>query len=430
MPDSLEHWLAVLETRHPRSIDLGLERCGAVFRNMGSPRPAGKIFSIAGTNGKGSTAAYLASLLTADGMTCGAYTSPHIERFNERIRIGGAAVTDDEIVQALNVVETARQGVSLTYFEFTTLAAFYLMHAAGLDAAVLEVGLGGRLDAVNLVDADCAVLTAIGLDHQGYLGHDRESIGFEKAGILRPGRPAVCGDRDPPHSVIRHAGEIGARFCGIGTAFDVRESCGRLDLRVGARHFELSPPPLAGRHQAANLATALVALHCIYEGILDREEVVAAGIAATRLPGRLERYRGDARVLLDVGHNPQAAEAVCEYLASASRGRRICVIAMLGDKDAEAVARCLVPVVHAWRCAGLQGPRGQTGEQLAARIGAQCEAADIRALETVADALALARQEAGPKDTILVFGSFETVAAALRHLHADGVQGSPMLIKS
>jgi dihydrofolate synthase/folylpolyglutamate synthase len=333
-------------------------------------------------------------------------------------------------MRAFEVVEAARRDVSLTYFEFTTLAAFHLLGEAGLDAAVLEVGLGGRLDAVNLVDADCAVLTVIGLDHQDYLGCDRESIGFEKAGIMRAGRPVVCGDRSVPTSVTRHARTVGAGLVRIGREFDVREAGEELELRLGERCRALPRPPLQGGHQFDNLAAALAALDTVFGGLLEQDEVVRRGIAATRLPGRLQRCGLDRRILLDVGHNPLAARVVREFLQAVAPGRRHCVLGMLADKDAEGVARELDPVVDAWWCAGLHGSRGQAGQQLAERIGRNGLRGAVASVPEVADGLTGARAAAGPDDTILVFGSFETVAAAMRHLDSEAVHDGSMLIES
>ena len=430
MPEQLDDWLEKLERRHFRAIDMGLERCSRVFRNMGSPRPASKIFSIAGTNGKGSVAAYMSSIIGAAKLRCGVYSSPHILSFNERIRIMGVPAVDSDIVRAFEVVESALDGVSLTYFEFTTLAAFHLMQEGALDAAVLEVGLGGRLDAVNLVDADCAVITPIGLDHQEYLGNHREAIGFEKAGIMRAGRPVVCGDYNPPGSVISHARNVSATLVRAGVDFEVKIEPEGLEFNLGGRQMTLENPPLPGKHQAENLAVALAALDRVFPGLLEDHGLLSRGIAGTRIAGRLQRLADEPRVLLDVGHNPMAAAVVAEFLATTASGRCVCVIAMLADKDAEGVAGQLEPQVDEWLCAGLEGPRGQDGFALAERISAHVAKSKTRSFESVADALASALAETAPGDTILVFGSFETVAAALRHVEAGSVHGQAILIES
>lgn len=419
MKSSLKDWLHDLESIHPKSIDLGLERCSDVYLRMGEPHPARDVWVVAGTNGKGSVVAYLDSLLRADGLSCGSFTSPHILSFNERIRVNGRPASDDMILAAFERVEAARAGVSLTYFEFTTLAAFQIMHEARLDAAVLEVGLGGRLDAVNLVDADCAVITRIGLDHQEYLGPDRESIAREKAGIMRPHRPAVVGDPEPPDSLVRHGLQIGASLLQMGQDFSVTADSGSCEFRMGAWNLRLARPPLAGWHQVENLATALAALAQLRPGLLSKPATLDRGIRAARLPGRLQAWAGDPRILLDVGHNPLAAEAVAECLRGQPRERCYCVLAMLVDKDAEGVAGHLDGLVSHWLCAGLHGGRGQAGEDLARRLAGRV-AGRVESYRDVAAALAAARALASHDDLILVFGSFVTVGEAMQALNAVG----------
>ncbi|NIM71286.1 MAG: bifunctional tetrahydrofolate synthase/dihydrofolate synthase [Xanthomonadales bacterium] len=418
MPGSLRQWLDTLESRHPVAIDLGLERCGRVYRNLGAPLPATTVFTVAGTNGKGSVVAFLGRLLGAAGMRWGTYTSPHILRFNERISLGGSAVSDRRLVAALEEVEGARQGESLTYFEFTTLAALRVLQTAELDAAVLEVGLGGRLDAVNLVSADYAILTRIGLDHQEHLGPDRESIGFEKAGILRAGRPVVCGDRDPPASVLRQSEELGAPLYRLGGEFEVAREAEGLRFVLGRQSLHLPLPGLAGSHQYENLATAMAALLVAFPELDARAESLGPAIRATSLPGRLQRSELDRRVVLDVGHNPLAALAIAEYLSSEGSGRRFCVLGMLADKDAEGVAATLAPLIDSWYCASLPGARGQSGSELAARVRRAHPEARVQSADSVATALATARKAAKAADTIMVCGSFATVAAALDALRS------------
>jgi len=418
MSETLADWLARLEKRHPVSIDLGLDRCTQVFAAMGRPRPAPLIVTVAGTNGKGSVVAYLSSLLHSFGMSCGTYTSPHILEFNERVRINGVAARDRALVAAFEATEAARGDVSLTYFEFTTLAAFHLMHGAGLDAAVLEVGLGGRLDTVNLVDADCCVITPIGIDHQQYLGTDRESIGAEKAGILRPGVPVVCSDRAAPASVLGRAGELDAALYLLGRDFDWVLDGERCLLRCDGGEYPMPAPPMPGVHQFDNLAASMVAAGLVVPGFFGGQARWASAIANARLPGRLAMAAGDRRVVLDVGHNPLAAQVVAEHFRNAKPGaaQLHCVLGMLRDKDAEEAAGVLAGVVDRWYCAGLKGPRGQDGEELAARLKAVLPEADVHSFTTVGAALEAARSAATRVDRILVFGSFETVAEATRAL--------------
>jgi dihydrofolate synthase/folylpolyglutamate synthase len=416
MTDSLADWLDRLERRHPKTIDLGLDRCSQVYRNMGSPRPAPMVFSVAGTNGKGSTVAYIATVLAAMGYRCGTYTSPHLLEFNERVQIAGMPATDDDLIRAFEVTEQARDDISLTYFEFTTLAAFWLMQQSGLDAAVLEVGLGGRLDTVNMIDADCAVITPIGLDHQHYLGPDRESIGREKAGIMRAGITVICSDRAPPSSVRNHALETGADLQVLGEAFDVRSAGNEYLLRTATESFRMPEPPLAGRHQRDNLAAALIAVHRLVPGIPEHRQQWSGALKSLRLAGRLATVASDRRFIIDVGHNPLAARAVARHLEKLSRnGRRMfCILAMLKDKDTEQVSLALNSVIDHWYCAGLTGERGQSGEELAQRLAKALPGSNVRTFETVAQAVDEARSNASDNDRVLVFGSFETAACALR----------------
>jgi dihydrofolate synthase/folylpolyglutamate synthase len=416
---SLAAWLKTLEEMHPRSIDLGLDRCSEVYRNLGSPRPARRVWTVGGTNGKGSVVTYLASLLGAAGRTWGSFTSPHILRFNERICVNGVEATDELIIAAFERIEQAREGVSLTYFEFTTLAALLLLHEAQLDAAVLEVGLGGRLDAVNLVDADCAVITTIGLDHMEYLGSNREDIGREKSGIMRAGRPVVVGDPAPPSSVLQHAERVGARLLLAGRDFSIRDHGKTCQFRDAQGERELPRPILRGGHQLQNLAAALAALAAIEPELMAAPEQLASGIIAARVPGRLQSWPDDHRVILDVGHNPLAAEVVAQYLSGQPHRRVWCVLGMLADKDAEAVACLLKGQVSDWHCASLGSPRGQTGQALADRVRRCVDGRTVRGFDCVADALQQARRRAGDDDLVLVFGSFETVGAAMRALTAQ-----------
>ncbi|MDX1381677.1 MAG: folylpolyglutamate synthase/dihydrofolate synthase family protein, partial [Xanthomonadales bacterium] len=364
-PRGLAGWLALLEQRHPQAIELGLERCGAVWRRLDAPRPAPRVFTVAGTNGKGSVVACLDQLLRTLGHRAGTYTSPHLLRFNERVTVEGVSPGDDAWIHAFERVEAARGDTSLTYFEFTTLAALLLLADAGLDAAVLEVGLGGRLDAVNLVDADCAVITPIGLDHQEFLGNDRETIAREKAGILRPRAHAVIGDRDPPASLRAEVERIGATSLWLGRDFDAVPAGGRWVYRAGPLQLDLPAPALPGIHQLDNTAVAITALLSVFASAATQQERIGQALRAARLPGRLQRFGRDPVVWVDVGHNPHAALAVAAALP-VTGGPLHCVLAMLRDKDPAGVAQVLDARVSAWHCAPLEGPRGQSAADLAA----------------------------------------------------------------
>jgi dihydrofolate synthase/folylpolyglutamate synthase len=419
---TLPQWLERIERQHPQSIAMGLDRVRAVAARMGLARPAKRVIVVGGTNGKGSTVAFIEAIARAAGWRTGAYTSPHLLAYNERVRIDGDDAADEALVAGFEAVEAARGDTPLTYFENGTLCARWLFARAGLDHAVLEVGLGGRLDAVNLVDADVSVITTVDIDHVDWLGADREAIGFEKAGIARPWKPLVLGDDDPPASVLRHAYAIGASavrancdffFTTAGAASDGA----RWEWREVGKRYDLPMPALAAPVQLRNAATAIAAMRALR--MPPPESAIAQGIARARIPGRLQRFeRRGVQVLVDVGHNPQAARELARWLRrDAIQGRTLAVFAALGDKDAAGVAGALDGLVDAWHLAGLEeaGPRGLGVDAFAARL-AGSRAADGTRHRTVQAALAAALSEAVPGDRVLVFGSFHTAAAAIQGL--------------
>ncbi|GAA5011745.1 bifunctional tetrahydrofolate synthase/dihydrofolate synthase [Pseudoluteimonas lycopersici] len=419
---TLDDWLARLERQHPRAIDLGLERVREVEQRMGLGKPAACVITVGGTNGKGSTVAFVEAIARASGLRVGAYTSPHLLAYNERVRIDGRDVGDAELVEAFEAVEAARGDTSLTYFEHGTLAALWLFERADLDLAVLEVGLGGRLDAVNIVDADVAVVTTVDIDHTDWLGEDREAIGFEKAGIARAWTPLVLGEDDPPASVLRHAYAIGASA--------IRANCDFLFDTIDDTHwrwrepgFELAlpMPRLAAPAQVRNAATAIAALRASDLAIAD--DAWTRGVAAANVPGRLQVFERDGiKIVVDVAHNPQAAGELAAWLAAhPPSGRAFAVFAALADKDVAGIVARLAARVDRWWIAGLEdaGPRGQGVDALAAMLADTAASTAIRNRD-VAAALAAARAQARPGDRVLVFGSFHTAAAALRALDASG----------
>ena len=416
MHASLGEWLAYIERQHPRSIELGLARIRGVAARMALGRPAGRVVVVGGTNGKGSTVAFLEAIGLAQGWKVGAYTSPHLLRFNERVRIDGREATDEALVAGFAAVEAARGETPLTYFEYATLCALWLFERAGLDLAVLEVGLGGRLDAVNLVDADAAIITTVDLDHQDWLGPDVESIGFEKAGIARAGRPLVLGDDDPPASVLRHAYAIGAPAWRIANDFFAeRLDTGGWRWREVGFAMDLPPPALDAPVQLCNAACAIAALRA-----LDAEEAItpatfARGIAIAHVRGRLQRFNRDGvEVVVDVGHNPQAARALSAWLRAQPAKPTQAVFAALGDKDGAGVVAALADDIAAWHLAGSQaaGPRGQSVEDLANALAGTAAAAGSRHAD-VGAALHAAIAAAAPEGRVLVFGSFHAAAAGL-----------------
>ena len=417
---TLAEWLAWIERQHPKTIELGLDRVRAVAARLQLTRPARQVIAVAGTNGKGSTVAFIAAIARAAGWKVGEYTSPHLLAYNERVRIDGVDATDDALVAAFAAVEAARGEIALTYFEYGTLAALWLFQRSGLDLAVLEVGLGGRLDAVNLVDADVAVITTVDLDHQDWLGNDREVIGREKAGIARAGRPLVLGEDDPPSSVLGHAYAIGAPAIRAGCDFFFSPTEeGRWQWREIGVTFELPSPRLVAPSQLRNAATAIAALRALLDALPS--EAYAEGVADADLPGRLQRcVRNGVEVVVDVAHNPQAARELHAWLQQApARGRTWAVFAALGDKDIAGIVGALGGDADGWFLAGLEevGPRGLDVDAFAQRLAGSRAAAGERCANVgLALSAALAGAQAG--DRVLVFGSFHTVAAALRLLQA------------
>ncbi|RRW13193.1 bifunctional tetrahydrofolate synthase/dihydrofolate synthase [Stutzerimonas stutzeri] len=428
---SLADWLAYLEQLHPTAIDMGLDRVRAVAARMAMTRPAPLVVTVTGTNGKGSTCAFIASLLNAQGLKIGSYSSPHLLRYNERVLLSGREASDAELCEAFAVVEAARGEISLTYFEMGTLAAFWLFERAGLDAVVLEVGLGGRLDAVNIVDADLAVITNIGLDHADWLGNSRESVAYEKAGILREGKPALCGDLDPPQPLLDHANSLSAPLLLRGRDFDLAMGAGDWHWRgvdAAGAPLELHGLPLLTLPME-NAALALQAYAML--GLPWDPARLARALLQTRVVGRLDSRQvvwNGRRIalLLDVGHNPHAAAFLAQRLEQRPvAGTRLAVFGLLADKDLAGVLDALVPSISDWAVAPLPTPRTQSATQLAAALLER--GASVSEYATIEQALEAQCARAESVDEILVFGSFYCVAAALEWLEqqvGDGGHGT------
>jgi dihydrofolate synthase/folylpolyglutamate synthase len=382
-----------------------------VLRRLFRRKPAARIITVAGTNGKGTTVATLESLLRAAGRTTGAYTSPHLQRYNERVRINGQDISDAALISAFEQVETARGKVSLTYFEFGTLAAFVALAEAGVDDWILEVGLGGRLDAVNVLDADFAVITSIDIDHIGFLGDNREVIGFEKAGILRPGITAVCSDPHPPASILQQAAAQKVNLLVTGRDYQLTAGTDSVQLAVAGHNISLPSGPLPVESVAAAVVLAR---------ILEPDmpvHVLADTARSVTVPGRFERLASTPNVIVDVGHNPHAAHWLAQRFGDrrSRQGRVLGIYAALADKDVEGVMRAMAPAVDHWWFAGLDVPRGLSVGNLVER--AQTSGiTDYAVADTVADALSAAMAKAGQDDTVVVFGSFYTVAEARARL--------------
>jgi dihydrofolate synthase/folylpolyglutamate synthase len=411
---TLAEWLHFVEQQHPQAIALGLERVREVFGRLDAA-PRFPVVTVGGTNGKGSTSAMLAQILGAGGYRTGLYSSPHLLRYNERVRIGGAQAGDEALAAAFGAVERARGGVPLTYFEYGTLAALWLFRQEKIDAAILEVGLGGRLDAVNIVDADCAVLTSVGIDHVDYLGATREDIGREKAGIFRPGRPAVIAEPDPPRSVL----EAPAHQLLLGKDFGYTAEAGQWTYwGPGGKRTSLAYPALRGAIQVRNAAAALCALDCLRDRVPLAMQDVRRGLAEVELPGRFQVLAGRPQIILDVAHNVQAATVLAKNLDAAGFApETFAVCGMLRDKDIAGVLHVLDTRVTRWHFCTLSGPRAASAAELASAhrsSGARSPAAQY---ESPALGVEAALGAAGENDKIVVFGSFLTVAEAMQWLN-------------
>jgi dihydrofolate synthase / folylpolyglutamate synthase len=413
---TLNEWLAWMETLHPREIELGLVRVNEVRDRLGLTQPAFAVITVTGTNGKGSTVAMLEHSLHAAGYRVGAYTSPHLINYNERVRIATEAVSDAGLCAAFERVEAARADTPLTYFEFGTLAAIDLFRRHNVEIAILEVGLGGRLDAVNAWDADVAIVSSVGIDHTDWLGPDRESIGREKAGVYRAQRCAICGDPDPPESLLQVAGQVGARLLRVHRDFDFeRLPEGWTWRALDNMHAGLPYPSMRGDYQLYNAACVLMALDCIADRFPVTRADIRAGLLNAVLPGRFQTLPGRPVRVLDVAHNAQAAEALARTLgAQHVAGRTIAVCGMLRDKPIVDVLRILAPLVSRWHVAGLGGARATSTGDMRAALAAAGVREDVGLHADIEQAYVAALTEANENDRIVVFGSFHTVGAILR----------------
>ena len=409
---SLAQWLAWQEQVHPRNIELGLDRVGAVAARMGLPDARIPSLVVAGTNGKGSSATLATLIYREAGYKVGLYTSPHLLRYNERIAVDGADADDAMLCAAFIEIERARQDTPLTYFEFGTLAALWCFRERGVQVQVLEVGLGGRLDAVNLVDADVALVTSIGIDHTDWLGPDRESIGLEKAHVFRAHRPAICADPVPPSSLVAYASGIGAQLQTLGKDFSVVET--GLSWTWKERDADLPGlphPGLQGTAQLRNAAGVIAAVRVLHERVPVSENAIRRALPKLRLRGRFEQ-RG--RVIFDVAHNVEAAAVLAENLRAHLGGQRVSlVLGMLADKPVERFCQTLSSQVQRAYCASLPPPRGLQAEAIC--LQARAAGMDAQAFADVSSALRAAQDAAGAEGWVVVTGSFLTVAAGIEH---------------
>lgn len=419
LPATLADWLAVLETRHSKEIDMGLDRVAAVKNKLAIHYDC-PVIMVAGTNGKGSTCAMLEAVLLQAGYRVGLYSKPHFLDFNERARINGEMVKDDVFISTFNAVEEARGDISLTYFEFTTLAICKLLADAKLDVVVLEVGLGGRLDAVNVIDADVSIVTSIDIDHIDYLGDTREKIGFEKAGIFRPGKAAICGDPLPPQSLIDHANAIGADLWLFGRDFNYNGDKQQWNFAGRSqRRNSLGYPSLRGANQLLNASAVLAALEALKLELPVGAQEVRTGLVMVDLPGRFQVMPGRPTVVLDVAHNPHAATTLAQNLDNMGfHAYTYAVFGSMLDKDIDGVIAQLKDKVDHWCVTALPLPRAAPVEVLKDKLIAVGVLADtektVTGFDTPEQAYAAAISKAGENDRIVVFGSFLTVAGVMR----------------
>jgi len=413
---TLAEWLALQESVHPKTIDMGLARVSSVARTLGVDKPTSKVITVGGTNGKGSTVAHLDAFLRTAGASTGMFTSPHFLRYNERIRVDGVEVGDAELVDAFERIEAARGSTTLTFFEFNALAALVIFADRRVDVAILEVGLGGRLDAVNLVDADVAVVCSIGFDHRDYLGDTLELIGAEKAGIFRSGRPAVLSTPDMPASVYSVIESLGATAVVAGKDFNWDAEGDRWSyrgLRVVLR--DLPPSALAGSIQFRNASAALAAIESLDAGYTLNEQTVSRALSDVRLAGRFQVVPGPVEWILDIAHNEPAARVFAQHVRERPRrGRTFAVVGILADKDAREIAAALAPLVDHWVLCTLPGARGSTASDLADRLGLPLQ--QVTLAGSVEEGCGAAQAAAVAGDRVIVFGSVYTVGPALAWL--------------
>ena len=415
---TLAEWLAWFETLHPKKIDFSLDRIRVVLDALGIARPGYRVVTVGGTNGKGSCVAILESIYVCAGYKVGAFTSPHLWRFNERIRMGGVDVSDATLIGLFERMDAARGSITLSYFEASAVAAMLHFADQRVDVAILEVGMGGRLDAVNVYDADAALIVSIDLDHREYLGPDRESIGREKAGILRTGKPVIVGDPDPPQSVVAIAAERGAPLRYLGRDFGVEPHAeGFVYRRPGAAPRVFPLPPFGGSIQRVNAAACITLVDALEHALPVADDAIAAGLRAAKIAGRLDvREIGGAEWVFDVAHNPAAAaglHAAVERLPRAPR--TLAVFGAMSDKDLASVLRPFIADVAEWHLAPVGSERGASAEQLSAVLG-ELEARGVRVHADVAAACAAARASAKPSERVLAFGSFYLVGPAMTAL--------------
>ena len=414
MKRNLTQWLEYQLSIHPQTIAMGVERVREVAKRMNLLKLPCPVISVAGTNGKGSTVAFIEAIAAASAYRIGAFTSPHFLNYNERIRVAGQDASDALLIEAFEAIEIARAEIPLTYFEFGTLAALWVFARAKLDFIVLEVGLGGRLDAVNIIDADVAVITTVDLDHQAYLGDNRELIGFEKAGIMRPGKPCILAEKDPPSSVLKHAYENGV-YCVRGYSdYLIDRFDQHWTWREPGFSIDLPYPALQAPAQIQNAAAGIAALRALDLPIA--QNAWSIGIALAKITGRLQAWRQSPEVILDVAHNPQSVAQLALWLEQNPKPT-LAVFSALKDKDIAGMIASLKPFIQYWHVGVLAEPVDRTlfGSEMQAVFSANLPESDFSIHDSVAQAYQEALSAAGQSFRVLVFGSFHTLEAVMRH---------------
>lgn len=424
-PKNLAQWLSYIESLHPKSIAMGLDRVKQMIERL-KINPDFTIITVAGTNGKGSTCAMLEQAYINAGYQVGCYTSPHLLRYNERVRVNKVEASDDALCSAFLAVDTGRldhsgNEISLTYFEVGTLAAMWHFIHTGVDVAILEIGLGGRLDAVNAFEANCAIVTSVDLDHQEFLGDTRESIGFEKAGVYRNAKPAICGDSNPPQRLLDYAQEIKADFKCINRDFEYTlQGVACWQYSAGNVVYQLPLPALKGAYQLNNAACAVSAIEALQSKLPVKLEHIANAMLKVSLAGRFQTVSNSPQIILDVAHNPHAAKALAINLKAIRKpsGRTFAVFAMLADKDMHGVVEAVKEEIDVWYVAGIDNVRGATANDLAAIVSAKNFKATIKIFENANIAYQQACIDVSENDKIIAFGSFYTVANVMQSLLA------------
>jgi len=424
MKKTLADWLSWQETLHLSEIDLGLDRIREVAKNLGLLSPSFPIITIAGTNGKGSYVAFFESILKEQGYKTGSYTSPHLIDYNERIKLSSLNVSDEFIIKAFEKIDQARDGISLTYFEFGTLAAIYIFTQQKVDVAILEVGLGGRLDASNLWDTSLAIITSIGIDHIDWLGDDREVIAVEKAGIMRKDVPVICGDLDPPHSIATEAKQLGAILYQINKDFSYKKQKHKTwNWKGFNQSYTLPSPSLSGDFQLNNSATVIAGLNAIKHLLPIDEDSIKQGLKKASIIGRLQLIQQKPEWLIDVAHNPHAAKQLVKYLnTNPVKGKTIALFSMLKDKDINQVIAIMNSNIDEWHIVELDGPRSTKLPDLKRIIMQQSQNKTVLTHKSFVEACKSLKRTSKLQDRVVAFGSFLVISEVINACHQiDGL---------